>query len=137
VHVNSLGRIRLSSRFQINTTRHGRGQPGNDDQWRPFWRYWPKVGACHHYCGWGCFFGSYCAFYCVRLSSYHLSQAFFRANTYYLQIRLASNVRASSDAAHRFIDLMAYRKNYRKPLLQRYVVRILIMWVLVNKARCQ
>jgi hypothetical protein len=50
---------------------------------------------------------------------------------------VASNVRASSDAAHRFIDLMAYRKNYRKPLLQRYVVRILIMWVLVNKARCQ
>lgn len=76
VHVNSHGRTRLALRSHIHATRHGGAQPGNDVQWRPFWRYWPKVDACHYYCGRGCFFSGYCAFYCVRFPIYHLSWAF-------------------------------------------------------------
>ena len=51
------------------------------------------------------------------------------ANILRSQISMATNVRnRHTSQAHAFFD-KSRRKNYRKPLLQRYVIRILLMYV--------
>lgn len=60
----------------------------------------------------------------------HVVSRYAYANSLLQQVDMAADVRIRP--SYELCSLPAHatlRKNYRKPLLQRYVVRILLMWV--------
>ena len=119
------------------TRRHNTGARAVDNgHFYSVWGHWLEFGAGRRNCYWCLVAGCFSHIDSVRS---HFPGFRFRQTVSSSvltcvpdkQIHLASGVRRPFAQYIGHVLTSAYRKNYRKPLHQRYVVRILLMLVFV------